>query len=291
MKKIKFLNGVSAFALAAVALAATFTSCEKEEFNVDVTPVNATATVSPIVLAIEDGITKDVTADAATTITCTPSATFTGNPNLAETSVSVKAVYKDIETTVTVKVPALTAGQSVVLTPTIVLSKEYTIIAETTDVATDPDVEVKNVDNYNMYWYSDYPITYTDKKGILVDKESKMINTTNLEEVAAINSFFAGLDETYVANQDAKKEVTVYANSRTIVDITYTIATKKYSIVKKAVTKADAEPLATILTKDYTTTVDASKVDQDIPGHGHSHGHGHGHGDSNNAGGGIVVVD
>ena len=39
MKKIKFLNGISAvFALAVVALATTLTSCEKEEFNVNVTP-------------------------------------------------------------------------------------------------------------------------------------------------------------------------------------------------------------------------------------------------------------
>ena len=37
MKKIKFLNGISAvFALAVVALATTLTSCEKEEFNVNV---------------------------------------------------------------------------------------------------------------------------------------------------------------------------------------------------------------------------------------------------------------
>ena len=54
MKKIKFLNGISAvFALAVVALATTLTSCEKEEFNVNVTPTNAQAVISPIVLAIE----------------------------------------------------------------------------------------------------------------------------------------------------------------------------------------------------------------------------------------------
>ncbi len=53
MKKIKFLNGISAvFALAVVALATTFTSCEKEEFNVNIEPINAQATISPIVLAV-----------------------------------------------------------------------------------------------------------------------------------------------------------------------------------------------------------------------------------------------
>lgn len=65
MKKIKFLNGISAvFALAVVALATTLTSCEKEEFNVNVTPTNAQAVISPIVLAIEDGVTTDVTGQA-----------------------------------------------------------------------------------------------------------------------------------------------------------------------------------------------------------------------------------
>lgn len=44
MKKIKFLNGINAvFALAVVALATAFTSCEKEEFNVNIEPINAQA--------------------------------------------------------------------------------------------------------------------------------------------------------------------------------------------------------------------------------------------------------
>ena len=44
MKKIKFLNGIgSIFTFAAVALAATFASCEKEDFNVNVKPADAQA--------------------------------------------------------------------------------------------------------------------------------------------------------------------------------------------------------------------------------------------------------
>ena len=87
MKKIKFLNGISAvFALAVVALATTLTSCEKEEFNVNVTPTNAQAVISPIVLAIEDGVTTDVTGQA----TIAPAElTFTGNPTLAAKSVAI----------------------------------------------------------------------------------------------------------------------------------------------------------------------------------------------------------
>ena len=119
MKKIKFLNGISAvFALAVVALATTLTSCEKEEFNVNVTPTNAQAVISPIVLAIEDGVTTDVTGQA----TIAPAElTFTGNPTLAAKSVDVTASYNGLSATVTVKVPALQAGQFATLTPTIIL--------------------------------------------------------------------------------------------------------------------------------------------------------------------------
>ena len=113
MKKIKFLNGISAvFALAVVALATTLTSCEKEEFNVNVTPTNAQAVISPIVLAIEDGVTTDVTGQA----TIAPAElTFTGNPTLAAKSVDVTASYNGLSATVTVKVPALQAGHGAFL--------------------------------------------------------------------------------------------------------------------------------------------------------------------------------
>ena len=50
MKKIKFLNGINAvFALAVVALATAFTSCEKEEFNVapvELDPASATIAIT-----------------------------------------------------------------------------------------------------------------------------------------------------------------------------------------------------------------------------------------------------
>lgn len=122
MKKIKFLNGISAvFALAVVALATTLTSCEKEEFNVNVTPTNAQAVISPIVLAIEDGVTTDVTGQA----TIAPAElTFIGNPTLAAKSVDVTASYNGLSATVTVKVPALQAGQFATLTPTIIFRKK-----------------------------------------------------------------------------------------------------------------------------------------------------------------------
>lgn len=295
MKKIKFLNGINAmFALAVVALATTFTSCEKEEFNVDVTPVNAQAVISPIVLAIQNGVTTDVTSQA----TITPSElSFTGNPTLAAKSVDVTATFGDLSATVKVNVPALQAGQFASLTPTIILQDEDAetqIVAETT-VSKDEKTKEKIWDNYELFWYSLPSFTYVEKSGAKVVEGSKVINTTDLIERAAIESFFNTLQNTYTEKTVPTEtgKYSVYANSRTTASITYTITTTTYSIVKKTVpvSKADAAALGSIKVDDYTTSKLFVEQDQDIPDHGHSHGHGHGHGGEYNAGGGIGDLD
>lgn len=279
------------FAFAAVALATTFTSCEKEEFNVNVTPVNAQAVISPIVLAVQNGVTTDVTGQA----TITPAElSFTGNPDLAAKNVEVTASYNDLSATVTVKVPALKAGQFAAMTPTIILQEET---AETKIVVVQEDpTTVKSpwelpIDNYELFWYSLSPVKYIVKSGILVNEESKVINTTDLSEIALINAFFSTLKETYteVEKETEKGKYSVYANSRTLFSLTYTVATTEYQVVK-TVTRADA-PLASIKTEDYSTSTLSVEENLDIPGHGHSHGHGHGHGGDLNAGGGIGDAD
>ena len=281
MKKIKFLNGISAvFALAVVALATTLTSCEKEEFNVNVTPTNAQAVISPIVLAIEDGVTTDVTGQA----TIAPAElTFTGNPTLAAKSVDVTASYNGLSATVTVKV----------LTPTIILQEEDAetkIVAESTKLEPVTDPKVKTWDNYELYWFDIPSFPYVVKEGAKVG--AKKINTTDLIERAAIESFFNTLENTYEETTVTTPEnkYKVYANSRTTASITYTVVTTEYKVVKKAVTKAETEPLASIEVDDYTTSTLFVLENQDIPGHGHSHGHGLGHGEGN-AGGGVGELD
>lgn len=294
MKKIKFLSGMSAFALAAVALATTFTSCEKEEFIVDVTPIKAKAIVQPTVLSIENDGTKDVTASA--TITYSAGSSFEGTPALAATSTVVTAQYDGMEASVTVNIPALEAGQFTTIPVTIVLSKDYDIVLDEEAIEADPEGPVvSTVDNYEMYWYSNYEFKYTKKTGVLFDEDSEEYFTEDLTEVQTIQNAFASLVEnkySYEENKNAIEKITVYANSRTTVTVTYAIAATKYSVVRKATTKAEGEPevLATITAKKYTTTL-TTEDNLDIPGHGHSHGHGHGHGDANNAGGGIIITD
>ena len=58
MKKIKFLSGAM-FALAAVAFATTFTSCEKEELSFNLKPQVASLTIDATVVVIEDGVTVE----------------------------------------------------------------------------------------------------------------------------------------------------------------------------------------------------------------------------------------
>lgn len=152
------------------------------------------------------------------------------------------------------------------------------------------DPKVKTWDNNKLYWLDIPSFPYVVKEGAKVG--AKKINTTDLIERAAIESFFNTLENTYEETTVTTPEnkYKVYANSRTTASITYTVVTTEYKVVKKAVTKAETEPLASIEVDDYTTSTLFVLENQDIPGHGHSHGHGHGHGEGN-AGGGVGELD
>ena len=267
MKKKIFLSGVNAkLALAAVALTSVmFTSCEKEEFNVAPVELDpASATVAITVYDLSDG---SIINGASITEN---GAAITSNPFVIE------------------------AGQFATLTPTIILQEEdaETKIVAVPTTSTDEKTKEKVWDNYELYWYSIPSFTYVEKSGAKVVEGSKKINTDDLIERAAIESFFNTLENTYTEHIESTKdgEYSVYANSRTTASITYTIVTTEYNVVKQAVTKADADALGSIKVDDYTTSKLSVSENQDIPGHGHSHGHGHGHGEGN-AGGGVGELD
>ena len=122
MKRMKFLNGIGAmFALAGVAIATTFTSCEKEDFNVNVDPINAQATIEATVLYVDENSTTNVTDQA--TINYSAGPTFTGNPTLESQTVTVTAEYQGITGSATVNVPYLGAGQFLSMSTTIILQE------------------------------------------------------------------------------------------------------------------------------------------------------------------------
>lgn len=300
MKKIKFLSGVGAmFALAMVAFGTTFTSCTKEEFNVDVKPVepiNAQAIINPIVLFVEDGVTTDVT----TLATITPAApiTLTGAPELAASVQTINAEYDGVSASITVQVPTLKAGQLVSLTPTIVLTRttetKTEIVKNEVEVVVDPIKKEVIKSNPSNYWY-ETTAKYTEKSGNKVGTPE--ILTTDELEVATINSFANTLANTY-AETEKTININLWATSQTEVTVTYTIAKVEYVFARKTttiVTKADnveTEKIGSVAVETFSTQVDVKEYQQ-IPGHdapkpGHEHGHGHG---GEYAGGGIVIPD
>lgn len=297
---MKFLNGIGAmFALAVVALATTLTSCEKEEFNINVDPINAQATISPTVLYVDGTTTTNVTDQAAITYSDGP--VFVGNPGIEAKTVTVTAKYNNLEGSNTVNVPALQAGQFLTLTTTIVLQAEpepgepvVTIVYETKEEdAKDIAGGVVEIPNVTDYYYEE-SVSYTFKSGSKV-VEKTFAEDCTFEEKALVGGFINTLDETYTEEQSSR-EVTIYAHSMTKVNAVYTIVPTVYTF--KRVTTVEGEvteevQIATVTVDDYTSFILNIENNQQIPGHDHApagHGHGHGHG-SGNAGGGIVIPD
>ena len=93
MKKNKFLSGLSAkLALAIVALTTTmFTSCEKENIGIEVTPVNAKFIITPVVIDATTG--TDVTQSAEISFS-KGNGTYEGTPEPASESININAKYK-----------------------------------------------------------------------------------------------------------------------------------------------------------------------------------------------------
>ena len=115
-------------ALVGVAIATTFTSCEKEDFNVNIDPINAQATIEATVLYVDETGTTNVTYNGATFtfsagVQAGNTATFTGNPTLSAQPVTVTATYQGLSGTATVNVPALGAGQFLSMSTTIILQE------------------------------------------------------------------------------------------------------------------------------------------------------------------------
>lgn len=298
---MKFLNGIGAmFALAVVALATTLTSCEKEDFNINVDPINAQATISPTVLYVDGTTTTNVTDQAAITYSDGP--VFVGNPGIEAKTVTVTAKYNNIESSNTVNIPALQAGQFLTLTTTIVLQVpaegEETVSIESeakTDeekTVTSSEIELKNESDF---WYYE-SVTYTEKTGSKIVE--KNIITTDFEEISLIGGFINTLDQTYKEKQVTNEEIPVFSHSLTKVKASYTILPTVYTFYR--VTSKDNEVvskdvIATVTVDDYTKSALDIKPNLEIPGHGHApagsgHGFDHGHG-AGNAGGGIVIPD
>lgn len=281
MKKINFLKGLSAkFAFAVVALGAAFTSCTKEEFNVEVEPNNAKIYFNPSVV--------NPIANATVNATFTGAETITGTPNIAAGSTTITATAADGATgSTTVAYDAVQAGATATYSPIIYLSNGLFKLVKVSEKAT-TTTKAGNVTNGHSHngsaWYvnkSDYSAAFTAEW----DKTGKTTMTVNNIAVdgTLLQSYLSTLGNTEITVSGSEThEVAAWEMVSSIFTITSLAET--FDVVAVA-NENFVVANVTITNPLYAVDVDLNR--DAIPGHeGHYHA-GHSHGASDNAGGGI----
>ncbi|MBR5193922.1 MAG: DUF3869 domain-containing protein [Bacteroidaceae bacterium] len=281
MKKINFLKGLSAkFAFAVVALGAAFTSCTKEEFNVEVEPNNAKIYFNPSVV--------NPIANATVSATFTGAETITGTPNIAAGSTTITATAADGATgSTTVAYDAVQAGATATYSPIIYLSNGLFKLVKVSAKAT-TTTKAGNVTNGHSHngsaWYvnkSDYSAAFTAEW----DKTGKTTMTVNniAEDGTLLQSYLSTLGNTEITVSGSEThEVAAWEMVSSIFTITSLAET--FDVVAVA-NENFVVANVTITNPLYAVDVDLNRAA--IPGHeGHYHA-GHSHGASDNAGGGI----
>ena len=293
MKKIKFLSGAM-FALAAVAFATTFTSCEKEELRLELKPQVATLTIDAAVVVIEDGVTVE-TKEFSKSETSQPGASIAaGSFAVSHTYTFQDGTVKSINETVVY--PTVLPGQNVALTPTFIIThnnvfpEQETTIEPDTDGATveeGAETEEMTTTNASEYYY-DTTVEYEYKTGLeLLDWG--VTEEATAEEYVAISQLVKNFNT--VETKSATYDVVVYSGTKVVVTITQNYMDSTVKVYRKVVenaTRADEVEIGWYEYRTYTeATVDSksTNLEDGKPGHGHGHGHGHGGG---NAGGGII---
>lgn len=346
MNKFKFLSSAVMAAFFALGLA----SCEKEDFKTDVNtdvnaptlnipgvdlpesykPGDAVVSIQPTVWAVINGEVQNVTA--LTTIKFNgvemDSYTKTSATGFAAMTVKVAATYeatvgeekKTLSAETTIEVPALTAGQVAIFTPTLVMSAKfdepgdepggdepggdepggdepepnYTYTFNSSSVTTstktlEGSFDIKNESPY-YYYFSQGVFQNAPKQRVKWTTESG-----HEEGIASIRDLYK---EIY---KDSNEDVIigaplfyVYSNSITRIFVTVTETTNTYNIEYTTESRAADKIAGTLTVKDYSYIhKDTKYFEMNGISHGHGHGHGdghghdHGHGGSN-AGGGII---
>ncbi|MBQ8225270.1 MAG: DUF3869 domain-containing protein [Bacteroides sp.] len=289
MKKIKFLSGL--FAMAAVALATTFTACEKEELDIKFEPTPAQLQFNVTVI---DMATNSVIADAQVT-----GAEAESNENGIAAQTRVITATKGTATgSVTINVPAIEAGKIVTYSPVIFLAEgliseakvsekgavqtKWGVAADLSHSHTDANNHVwaKNESNYLL----PFTATLTMERVLTLKEKNISVSSLPLAEYIKESITMETVEKTYTG---FKATAWCYYNVRFLI----TPATWTYTYTSVAT----GDVLGTAQYADPVFEVDAEQVEMEIPGHehayGHGHGFGHGHGDASNAGGGIVYAD
>ena len=221
MKKNKFLSGLSAkLALAIVALTTTmFTSCEKENIGIEVTPVNAKFIITPVVIDATTG--TDVTQSAEISFS-KGNGTYEGTPELASESININAKYKGMTGSASVTIPALKAGQFGAKEVTIILSENFFAQEESSNSQIETTKHSGFKDNTSDYWYY-ITVTYTKKEGSEVIKNDYEGDDSEITEHYRL-LITKGVREDKVTLND----VQVLAHSRFSVFVDYMKTTSVY---------------------------------------------------------------
>lgn len=294
MKKIKFLSGINAmFALAAVALATTFTSCEKEELSFNLKPQVATLTIDATVVVIEDGTTVE-TKSFTKSETSQPGSSIPAGSFAVNHSYTFQDGYAGSVNEV-VEYPTILPGQSLTLTPTFIIAhncvfpeQETTIVPDENGAVVENEtiVEDKTTTNASEYYY-DTTVEYEYKTGTeLVDWG--VTDAATAEEYVALSQYVKNFDNVKVEN--GTYDVVVYSGTKVVVKITQDIDEKTVKVYRQVVESTRAEEVEVgwytyIVYKSVSVDSESTNLEDGKPGHGHGHGHGHGEG---NAGGGII---
>lgn len=289
MKKKSFLSGIGAkLALAAVALTTVvFTSCEKEEFNVE--PVELSPASATIVATVYDLTTGEVLVPQ--TIVETVAAGADGT--IAATTKPINcpsfsnADYLPVEA-ITVAIPQLAKGQFALI-PVNFYAQKVVSAAKNVTVSEDPTTikpeEVKNTPSV----YGPYEVNTPVEIEFAAKVGSEVVN------IEAINSYI----ETLVNSRAMSNENIIKVLKAVVGTYNTGIKTEiqKEEKVIPAQTTVTFSPVTTIIESVVTITVTVDGVEYTIPNvqlrkagatvvFVSSAGHDHGHGDNSNSGGG-----
>lgn len=302
MNKKNFLCGLGAkLALAVVALATvTFTSCEKEDFSIEVIKNPAKVTLNTTVLYFNEiGESSDVTSKAIITYNGGTNNVFAGTDAQLDLNqeVEVKAEYKGVSKTERVKVVAK-ANETLTQNVTIFLiDNELEIVsnikAKNKKVQWSKPANGHGYNHDGQIWNENPNSFFVIIKGTYKAVDKQVINGEPTY-ASNVNEKFTTLAKGVVAgmqwNKENKAEYNYKASAYSIFHAWYTTTTEN---IDYSIRVSETHEVVAIFNAEKVSTSGVEWEEKAHPNHaGHyQHGHGYGHGDASNAGGGIIFAD
>ncbi|WP_296120016.1 DUF3869 domain-containing protein [uncultured Bacteroides sp.] len=279
MKKIKFLNGLSAacaFTVVAMIGSFLFTSCEKEDLN-------ATFETGPAEITFNVKVYDVLSGDVTDKATVTGADKISQNGGYAGGKVTITATYDGTTGSTEVIVNPLKAGGEATYNVNVVLSSQYeVVVSEPKLITVEGELGDASHSHNNKNWClndNEYILTRSISYTVL-DKQAASSNVTAIDLTELVKAM--NYDKSYESVFDIKVSAWAYYRvwtERTDAETVYTVKRK-----------GGADTFGTVTVNSVYST--AAQYEE-APFNSHYHyGHGHGvHGYDGNAGGGIVYPD